>query len=122
MNHNLSKFSDATRHMTDTFVSRLPALVVAIIVFTLFYALSLIIARLIRQATPSRRQNLGVLFGRLGSGATVLLGFLVAFSIVAPSFSGGGFNQGSWNQQRCHRLRVPKYFAELSRRPLATVD
>jgi small conductance mechanosensitive channel len=72
--------------MIDGFIGRLPALIVAIVIFILFYGLSLIVTRVIRRATPQRRQNLGVVFGRLAGGATILVGFLVAFSIVAPSF------------------------------------
>lgn len=86
MNLSLDKLWDAGRHMLDSMISRLPALAVAIFVFCLFYCLSLFVGRGIRRATPQNRQNLGVVFGRLTSGITVLLGFLVAFSIVAPSF------------------------------------
>ncbi|HEY3926801.1 MAG TPA: mechanosensitive ion channel domain-containing protein [Candidatus Koribacter sp.] len=86
MNLNINKFWEAAHHMADTFISRLPALVVAVIVFILFYFASMFVGRLIRRATPKSRQNLGVVFGRLMGGVTVLLGFLVAFSIVAPSF------------------------------------
>jgi small conductance mechanosensitive channel len=86
MNASLWKFWRAAQHMIDGFIARLPALIVAIVVFILFYAFSLIVTRVIRRATPHRRQNLGVVFGRLAGGATILVGFLVAFSIVAPSF------------------------------------
>src|SRR6202007_2726150 len=55
-------------------------------VFILFYMLSLVVDQIIRRATPQRRQNLGIVFGRLTGGATILLGLLVAFPIVAPSF------------------------------------
>jgi small conductance mechanosensitive channel len=72
--------------MIDSFIGRLPALIVAVFVFILFYGLSLVASRIIRQAIPHRRQNLGVVFARLTGGATILVGFLVAFSIVAPSF------------------------------------
>jgi small conductance mechanosensitive channel len=86
MNSSLGKFWQATQYMIDTFIGRLPALIVAVVVFILFYALSLVVTRVIRRATPHRRQNLGVVFGRLTGAATILVGFLVAFSIVAPSF------------------------------------
>jgi small conductance mechanosensitive channel len=86
MNSSLGTFVEAARHMIESFIGRLPALIVAAVVFVLFYGLSLVVTRVIRRATPNQRKNLGVLFGRLSGGATVLLGFLVAFSIVAPSF------------------------------------
>jgi small-conductance mechanosensitive channel len=86
MNFSLSKFWEASHHMVDTFVSRLPALIVAILVFFVFYFISIFVSRLIRRAAPHNRANLGVVFGRLSGGITILLGLLVAFSIVAPSF------------------------------------
>jgi len=86
MHSTLSKFWEAARHMLDSFIGRLPALIVAVILFILFYVLSLVVTRIIRRATPKERENLGIVFGRLAAGATILLGLLVSFSVVAPSF------------------------------------
>lgn len=72
--------------MIDTFISRLPALLLGVVVFVAFYFLSGIVARAIRRAVSSRRQNVALVFSRLSAGVTILLGLLVAFSIVAPSF------------------------------------
>lgn len=72
--------------MADSFLSRLPSLVVAVIVFLLFYFGSVLLSRIIRRATRDNRRNLGVVFARLSGAAVVLLGLLIAFSIVAPSF------------------------------------
>ena len=44
---------------------------------------------IIRRATRDNRRNLGVVFARLSGAAVVLLGLLIAFSIVAPSFEAG---------------------------------
>jgi len=55
-------------------------------VLVLFYVLSIFISRMIRRATRRRRQNLGMVFARLAGASTILLGLLVAVSIVAPSF------------------------------------
>jgi small conductance mechanosensitive channel len=85
----LDKFWDSARQMADHAMARLPSLILAIVVFFLFYILSTIIARLIRQATHRHRANLGVVFSRLVGAATILLGFLVGLSIVAPSFQAG---------------------------------
>jgi small-conductance mechanosensitive channel len=82
----VDKFWQAARHMAEKCVDRLPALLVAIVVFIAFYAFSLVVDRIIRRSVPRTRQNLGVVFARLTAGATILVGFLVAFSIVAPSF------------------------------------
>ncbi len=86
MSPTVTKFWEAARHMMENFVSRLPALFLGIAVFIVFYALSYLIGRAIPRAVSKRRQNLGLVFARLTGGATVLFGFLVAVSIVAPSF------------------------------------
>jgi small-conductance mechanosensitive channel len=89
MNLNLGKLWDSGQRMIDGFMGRLPSLIVAVVVFIFFYFLSIFVRRIIRSATRSHRQNLGTVFARLMGAATVLLGFLVAFSIVAPSFQAG---------------------------------
>jgi small conductance mechanosensitive channel len=80
------KFWESVRHMVEGVIARLPSLILAIIVFVLFYALSLFVSRIIRRSTRGHRENLGVVFARLIGAATILLGLLVAASIVAPSF------------------------------------
>ncbi len=72
--------------MADAFLTRLPSLVLGVIVLCLFYGGSVLISRLILHATATRRHNIGVVFARLVGAAVVFLGFLVSFSIVAPSF------------------------------------
>src|ERR1700724_344015 len=89
MNLNFGKLWDSAQHMIDSIMARLPSLVVAIAVFILFYILSIFVRRIIRGATRARRQNLGMAFARLIGAGIILLGFLVAFSIVAPSFQAG---------------------------------
>jgi small-conductance mechanosensitive channel len=86
MNSTVEKFWQAEQHMVETFIDRLPAFLVGIVVFVLFYALSVVVDRVIRKSIPKNRQNLGVVFARMLGGATIFLGFLVSFSIVAPSF------------------------------------
>jgi len=75
--------------MADAFLARLPSLVLGLIVFTLFYGASALVTRLILRATAERRHNVGLVFARLVGAGIVLLGFLVSFSIVAPSFQAG---------------------------------
>src|SRR5467141_1329755 len=89
MNLNFGKLWDSAQHMIDSIMARLPSLVVAIGVFILFYTLSIFVRRIIRSATRAHRQNLGMAFARLIGAGIILLGFLVAFSIVAPSFQAG---------------------------------
>jgi small conductance mechanosensitive channel len=89
MNSSLEKFWEAAFQMVDSFFARLPSLIVAIIVFLLFYGVSILVSRVILRTTRKHRPNLGVVFARLTGAATILLGFLVAFSVVAPSFQAG---------------------------------
>ena len=86
MREIITKFWDSTRHMADGFVERLPAFAVGAMVFLVFYASSDFVARAIRRSVSRRRANLGLVLERLTGGAMILLGLLVALSIVAPSF------------------------------------
>jgi len=82
----LDSFWQSVRHMGESVISRLPALILASIVFALFYALSRLVSRLIRRSTRGHRENLGTVFARLIGAAIILLGLLTAISVVAPSF------------------------------------
>lgn len=85
-NLTFENFWASARHMIESVISRLPSLILATLVFFVFYALSFFVNRAIRRSTRGRRENLGVVFGRLLGWATILLGFLIAVSIIAPSF------------------------------------
>ncbi len=89
MSSNVAKFWESAYQMMDSFVARLPSLTVGVIVFLLFYMLSIVVSPVILRTTRKYRPNLGVVFARLAGAATILLGLLVAFSVVAPSFQAG---------------------------------
>ena len=89
MNSSFGKFWEAAYQMVDSFFGRLPSLIVGLVVFLVFYTLSILVSRVILRTTRRHRPNMGVVFARLISAATILLGFLVAFSVVAPSFQAG---------------------------------
>ena len=89
MNSRFGKFWEAAYQMVDSFFGRLPSLIVGVIVFFVFYVFSILLSRVILRTTRRHRPNMGVVFARLMSAATILLGFLVAFSVVAPSFQAG---------------------------------
>ena len=89
MNSSFAKFWESAQSMVDGFIALLPSLIVGVIVFLLFYVLSIVVSRVILRTTRKYRPNLGVVFARLTGAATILLGFLVAFSVVAPSFQAG---------------------------------
>jgi len=88
-NLNVDKFSQAAQQMADRVMTRAPALLVGIFVFFIFYLLSIFVSRTILRTTRRHRPNLGVVFARLVGAATILVGFLAAFSVVAPSFQAG---------------------------------
>src|SRR5712691_2550715 len=89
MHSNFANFWESAHHMVDSFFARLPSFILGIVVFLLFYLLSLVVGRVIQSTTRKYRPNLGMVFARLTGAATILLGFLVAFSVVAPSFQAG---------------------------------
>src|SRR3979490_533676 len=89
MSASLGKFWEAAYQMVDSFFGRLPSLIVGVIVFFVFYLFSILLSRVILRTTRKHRPNMGVVFARLMSAATILLRFLVAFSVVAPSFQAG---------------------------------
>jgi small conductance mechanosensitive channel len=89
MHSSVAKFWDSAHHMLDSFFARLPSLILGVIVFLLFYLLSIVVSRVINRTARKYRPNLGVVFARLTGAATIFLGLLVAFSVVAPSFQAG---------------------------------
>jgi small conductance mechanosensitive channel len=74
--------------LVDTSISLLPNIALAAVLFVLFLLIvssaKSLIQKLIRR--KQRRQNLGLLLGQLAQVAILVLGSLIAFSTVAPSF------------------------------------
>jgi small conductance mechanosensitive channel len=68
-------------------ISRLPNLVMAVVIFAIFALIAAAGKRFIRRAAWRRdRQSLGILLGQLSQLSIVILGFLIALSVIAPSF------------------------------------
>jgi len=74
MQSTLTKLLEAARHLVDTFIDRLPSLILAIAVFIAFYALSRFAGRLIREAVLKRRQNLALVFAATDQRLALLRG------------------------------------------------
>jgi small conductance mechanosensitive channel len=72
-------------------ISLLPNLILAVVVFILFLILASAAKSLVRRVSQhrQRRQSLALLLGQLAHSLVVILGFLIAISIVAPSFQAG---------------------------------
>ncbi len=79
----------------DGFVKTLPNIVVAIIVFIIFIILAAIIKKAVNRAATSRgRSNLGEVLGGFLKSAVILLGGLVAATIIVPTLNPGDLIAG----------------------------
>lgn len=81
--------------MLDGLIVMLPNMVLAVIVFAIFFFTARGIKSLVRRVTRRHRQarNLGLVLGRLSQGTILLVGLFVALSIVIPSFKAGDLIQ-----------------------------
>ena len=84
-------FSNAWKtgaRIINTGIALLPNIILAIIIFVLFLVLASASKSLTRRFAVKRRTHQGatLLISRLVQTSIVVLGFLIAFSVVAPSF------------------------------------
>lgn len=81
--------------LIETLIIMLPNILLALIVFALFFFaahwLKLIVKRITRRHRQAR--NLGMVLGRLAQGTVILIGLFVALSIVIPTFKAGDLIQ-----------------------------
>ena len=87
-------FSNAWRtgiKIVNQAISLLPNIVIAGLIFIAFLIVASIAKSLVRRLAVRRstHQGIALLLGRLVHTSIVVLGFLVAFSVVAPSFQAG---------------------------------
>mgnify|MGYP001802704529 CR=1 FL=1 len=82
---------DRTLNLYQDTINRLPSIILAIVVFTVFFLLARGINLAIRSLTRLRRnaRSLGMVLGRLAQGTIILIGAFVALTIVIPSFKIG---------------------------------
>ena len=95
MNSGVSTAWAKIQAMINGTIAMLPNLVVALIVFVIFYLIGREIKWLVRRITTKHRQarNLGLVLGRLSQGIIILVGLFIALSIVIPSFKAGDLIQ-----------------------------
>lgn len=81
--------------LIDSFIVMLPNIVLAVIVFIIFFLVARWLKLLVKRLTRRHRQarNLGMVLGRLAQGTVILLGLFVALSIVVPTFKAGDLVQ-----------------------------
>lgn len=72
----------------DAAIALLPNIILAVVIFLVFLIVASVVRSAVRRVLERRqhRQNLAVLLGHLGYLTVTVFGFLVALSVVAPSF------------------------------------
>ena len=75
--------------LANGFVAALPNVVIACIVFALFYYMARQVRLLVRRVTETHRRthSVGLVLGRLAQGAIVMIGALIGLTVVFPSFN-----------------------------------
>lgn len=88
MNIDLSNAWKSGHRIIENVISRLPNLAIATVIFIVFIALASGTKSVVRRILERRkgRRNLALLLGQLAQVFMVILGFLIALSVVAPSF------------------------------------
>jgi len=86
---------DKIQSMSNGLIVMLPNILLAVIVFTIFFFAGRALKSLVRRLTRKHRQarSLGLVLGRLSQGIIILVGLFVALSIVIPSFKAGDLVQ-----------------------------
>lgn len=81
--------------LIDGLIIMLPNIVLALIVFIIFFFAARWLKLLVKRLTRRHRQarNLGMVLGRLAQGVVILIGLFVALSIVIPTFRAGDLIQ-----------------------------
>ncbi|MEM7553074.1 MAG: mechanosensitive ion channel family protein [Cyanobacteria bacterium P01_A01_bin.84] len=95
MNTEISTAWKRVQIMIDGFIALLPSIILALIVFTVFFLAARVVKRLVKKLTRNRRnaRNLGLVLGRLAQGVIVSLGLFISLTIVIPSLKLGDLVQ-----------------------------
>ncbi|MFK8183383.1 MAG: mechanosensitive ion channel family protein [Phormidesmis sp.] len=87
-NITLSAATEKITGMVQSAIALLPNIVIGVFVFIIFWIAGKVIRRFVRRQTRDRdTRNVGLVFGRLIQGGLVILGFLIAATIIFPSFN-----------------------------------
>jgi small conductance mechanosensitive channel len=91
MHFNLAEATVGLQTLIARFSERLPYMALALVVFVVFYVAGIILKKGVAQFTLRTRRHraVGIVLGRLGQGALVLLGLLIALVIAMPGFTPG---------------------------------
>lgn len=95
MNIQISAAWTKLQSMINGAIALLPNVVLALIVFALFFVAAGMIRHLVKRVTRSRRhaRNLGLILGRLSQWLILLVGLFISLSIVIPTLRAGDLVQ-----------------------------
>lgn len=95
MNVEISAAWQKVQGMINGLIALIPNMVLAIVVFAIFFIVAGMIRRLVRRLTLKRRhaRNLGLILGRLTQWIILLVGLFVSLSIVIPTLRAGDLVQ-----------------------------
>lgn len=95
MNIQISAAWQKVQGMINQFIALLPNMVLALIVFTIFFLVAGGIRQFVRRLTRQRRhaRNLGLILGRLAQWSIILIGLFISLSIVIPTLRAGDLVQ-----------------------------
>lgn len=95
MHSNATPGLDQVRDFRDSFVDALPEIIAAIVVIAIFVMLASALRWGVRTLSDraKRRRNLGFVLGRLAQALTILVGLLIASTVVFPEFKPGDLIQ-----------------------------
>ena len=82
---NFENALETINRMANGSIALLPNVIIALIVFVIFYLFARGARASMHRVTRNRSQNVGLVLGRLAQAGVLLVGFLVALAIVAPS-------------------------------------
>ena len=94
---SLTPIQTATQQLTSmvkSTIQLLPNLLIAVVVFIIFWFIAKFSRRLIKNFTKRKKsRNLGLVLARLSQGFIILVGAFIALAIIIPSFKPGDLVQ-----------------------------
>ncbi|WP_088889778.1 mechanosensitive ion channel family protein [Leptolyngbya ohadii] len=95
MNVEISAAWQKVQGMINGFIALIPNIVLAILVFAIFFLVAGMVRRFVGRLTRKRRhaRNLGLILGRLAQWIILLVGLFVSLSIVIPTLRAGDLVQ-----------------------------
>jgi small conductance mechanosensitive channel len=91
MDFDLSLALGTVRRIINDLIRLLPNVVIALIIFAIFFLVARWVRSLVRRFSERRQQhsNIGMVLGRLAQWLILLVGVLIAVTVVFPTFSPG---------------------------------